>query len=371
LIPFADRTITIQGISMNDGASNHAAVRATLTGFAEGGSGDSIDSIIAAGLGVTPFALGAIPYDKGAGFGPDAYLLKRGTWVRPTENPLDAAAILLGSGPDPDPDDGSDDVAFRDAALGVTEAELEALRKSLASLEREQDKLALHLEAIAALKGRGGSVPTGCSDGGIPSSASALQGLDVLEPAHFGLVQTAHLDVIARAMICGSAQVISLQNLWVNSGLNFGFSGGPGIAKGHHDPISHSWDGAGRAEFADCQRWFYQQLADHVLTPLDQPDPLDPSRTVLDNSLVYVCSEVSDGANHNSDASDVWLDGQPHPTFLPCLLIGGGGGALRAGGIVKAERLHTDVLATLAHVMSSPVTSLGGQAVRVIDEVLA
>ena len=370
LAPFADRTVVIRGVSMNDGASNHAAIRATLTGFGEGGPDDSIDSLVASTLGVTPHVLGAIPYDEGAGFGTDAYLFKRGTWVRPTESPLVAAEKLLGAGPGPD--DTPDESAYRAAALRVTEAELQDLHVSLQPLEREQDKVALHLNAVQSLQaGGGGSVPTSCSDAGPPASVAALQGLNVLEAAHFGLVQTAHLDVVARAMMCGSARVVSLQNLWVNSGLNFGFSGGPGVAKGHHDPISHSWDAAGRSEFATCQRWFYQQLADHVLTPLNQPDPLDPARTVLDNSLIYVCSEVSDGANHNSDASDVWLDGQPHPTYLPCILIGGGGGAVRPGGIVKVDRLHTDVLATLAHVMGVPLTTMGGQAVKAVDEVLA
>ena len=103
---------------------------------------------------------------------------------------------------------------------------------------------------------------------------------------------------------------------------------------------------AGRAEFATCQRWFYERLAAKLLTLLDQPDPLDPSNTVLNNSLIYVCSEISDGANHNSDFSDVWLDGTPHESYLPAVLIGNASGAIAHREVLTAPRSHLDMLAT-------------------------
>lgn len=366
LEPVAAQTNILRGISMNDGANNHEAIRATLTGFAGGGNGDSIDVLIAEALGETPHALGAIPYEEFWGFGVNSHLIKRGTWVRPTESPIDAADDLLGSIPDPGaPDEGM----FREMALSLTEAELESLQSSLSSLTRERDKVTLHLDAIRELKAGAEPPPEGCSMGTLPG-VEALAGLDVLDQNNFALVLQAHLQVAAQAFVCGSARVITLQNMWVNAGLNFGFPGGPGIAKGHHDPISHSFDANGRTEFATCQRWFYQQLMDHFLATLQQPDPLDPSNTVLDNTVVYVCSEVSDGANHNSDASQVWINGQNHDTYLPSVLIGGGGGCLKPGGIVDLSRFNTDVFATLAQVMGVPMSTIGGQSISPIAEVL-
>jgi hypothetical protein len=153
-----------------------------------------------------------------------------------------------------------------------------------------------------------------------------------------------------------------------------GFEGGPGIAKGHHDPISHSWDEAGREEFAVTQRWFYDRLAQKVLAVLDQPDPSDPEgNKVIDNTLVAVFSEVSDGANHNSDTTSVWLGGSEHPTYLPFTLIGGGSGYLTPGRIVDVEkgRTHVDALCTLADAMGVPIASIGGQAATPIAEVKA
>jgi hypothetical protein len=108
-----------------------------------------------------------------------------------------------------------------------------------------------------------------------------------------------------------------------------------------------------------------------MLAVLNLPDPLDPTRTVLDNSLIYVTSEVGDGQDHSSGvhpvASGAYL-------YLPQLLIGGAGGYLKAGGgIVQVtdNRPHTDVLATVAEAMGAPLTDIGGQAVSVIQELKA
>lgn len=378
LVPYRSRVAVVGGLAMNGGVSNHVAIRATLTGFAEGEGSDSIDRLIADGMGVQPHVLGAIPYDKGAGFNSDGYLVKHGSWVRPTESPVDAAAQLFqGVGPAPMP--GIDENKFRAATLALTEGEIEGMQAAVSGLTREESKLALHLDAVRKLKakalGEGPPPPmVSCDSKPALPAVDAVAGLDPLNQSFFGKILDAHLEASAHAFLCGSARVITLQNMWVNAGLNFGFEGGPGIAKGHHDPVSHAWDSAGRAEFAQCQRWFFERLAEKFLKVLDQPDPLDledPSRSVLDNTLVYVCSEVSDGANHNSDHSDVWLDGKAWSSSLPAILIGGGGGYLKTQRTIQVDRSHTDMLATLADAMDVPLDSIGGQSVSVIQELKA
>ncbi len=112
-----------------------------------------------------------------------------------------------------------------------------------------------------------------------------------------------------------------------------------------------------------------KRLNDVMLRKLNQPDPFDTSSTVLDNSIIYVCSEVSDGAEHNSDASEVWIGGKPLATSLPALLIGGGGGFLNKKSAVNVVRKHTDMLATLAKGVGVEIKEMGGQAVNAIEEV--
>jgi hypothetical protein len=372
LVPYQKQVSVLRGVGMN-GSQNHAAIRTMLTGKAEGDGSDSIDALIAQQLGTTPYVLGAVPYAKGSGFTSDSFLVKHGSWVRPEEDPARAADALfqsLGAGTGaPNPA-----IEFRAAALGLTEKELTRLQAVTKDLTDEQTKLAIHLDAIRQLKAgdSNGSLVVSCDERPALPSVAALAGADVLDPAQLGKVLDAQLEVAAHALMCGTASVITLQNMYVNADLNMGFAGGPGVPKGHHDPVSHSWDAAGRAEFALVQRWFYARLAEKLLATLDQTDPRDPEHTVLDNSLVAVLSEVSDGANHNSDASPVWVEGKEYMSSLPLVLIGGGGGYLKpAGGTAHVSALHTDLLATFAEAMTVPISSMGGVAMKPIAELKA
>jgi hypothetical protein len=373
LAPYAAQASVLRGIGMN-GANNHAAIRAMLTGGPDGGDSDSIDGLIASALGTTAHVLGTIPYAKGSGFTSDSFLAKHGSWVRPEADPARAADVLFqGLGGGSNPGAPTDAAAFRSEALGLTERELEKLQAATTSLTDEQTKLAIHLDAIRKLKA-GGAAPAQVSCDARPDlpSLAALTGVDVLDPSQLGKVLDAQLEVAAHALVCGTASVITLQNMYVNADLNMGFAGGPGVAKGHHEPISHSWDAAGRAEFGVVQRWFYSRLAEKLLATLNQTDPQDPEHTVLDNSLVAVLSEVSDGANHNSDASSVWIEGVEKPTSLPLVLIGGAGGYLKpAAGIAKVSALHTDLLATFAEAMGAPITAMGSVPAKPIAELKA
>lgn len=376
LAPHSDLVTVVRGIGMNDNASNHAAIRATLTGFADGGSGDSIDRVVADALGVQAHVLGAVPYPAGAGFHSDAFLVKHGTWVRPTESPVDAAEDLLGDlGPSTPPSEPGGEAEFRRQALQLTERELEQVHDAVKGLTKEEDKLALHLESVRSLAaGGGGPSLVTCDESPTLPAVDAVAGLDPLDPANFGLMLDGHLEVAAASLACGTAQVLTLQNMWVNADVAFDFQGGPGIPKGHHDPISHSWDSAGRTEFATCQRWFYERLVAKLVSTLAAtPDPSDPGtdHSVLDNTLIYVCSEVSDGANHNSDASEVWLDGAPYSNYLPALLIGGAGGAIKTGQSISVDRTNLDMLGTIAAAAGAPGVSLGGQTPSIIEEVMA
>jgi hypothetical protein len=209
-------------------------------------------------------------------------------------------------------------------------------------------------------------------------AVDATASIDPLDEAQFAKVFAGHLEAAANAMLCGSARVITLQCLWVNSNLMMNFPGGPGIAAEHHIGLSHTM--VLPRPYAIAQQWFFQQLADRMLKVLDQPDPADPSHTVLDNSLIYVTTEVSDGGNHNSDAGPTYVFSQERYTYLPQILIGGAGGYLKPGGrivqvsdptIYMGGRPHTDVLATIADAMGVPLTSIGGKPFTLIQELKA
>ena len=195
--------------------------------------------------------------------------------------------------------------------------------------------------------------------------ALRTSGANVTDAANLAQVLDAQLELSAQALICGAARVITIQNLWATSDVNMSALG---IAKNHHDPVSHSWDATGRAEFARVQRFFVQHLVDKLLRTLQTADALDttaPGRTVLDNTLIYLFSEVSDGANHHSNKDTVWLSGKPYVSYLPAVTIGGGAGAIKTGKLFDFDnRSHGDLLYTLSEIAGVPRAPLAAASRR-------
>jgi len=203
-------------------------------------------------------------------------------------------------------------------------------------------------------------------------SLALLAGVDPLDATQFGHVFDAHLEAAAHAMVCGAARVITLQTMYARSDQRFDFLDGPGIAADHHLGLSHVIDP--RIDYARAQQWLLGRLATKMLSVLSQPDPLDPAHSVLDNSIVYVLSEVSDGSSHTSDSENLTVGTLPLYTYLPQVLIGGGAGYFKPGGrLVQIEhgRPHTDVLATIAAAMGARISDMGGERVSEIEEIKA
>ncbi|WP_437569978.1 DUF1552 domain-containing protein [Sorangium sp. So ce542] len=375
LAPFGKYVNVCRGLGIN-GFGNHEAVSGVLTGVKDGAGADSIDHTIAQALGVEAYNLGANPYPRnqdGTGFDKNSYLIRHGgVWVRPIEDPAAAAAEMLGAvggGQQGGGAPATDEAAFRNEALGLTERQLEKMQRELSGLTSEQRKLGVHLESVRALKAAADRpVVNGCTARPALPALDALSGKSVFEQANLRSVIDAHLEVAANAMVCGTARVVTMQSLWVNCDLPMSFTGGPGSASAYHGATSHSREPAGRKEFAATQGWFFARLAEKLLAVLDQPDPLDPGNTVLHNSLVYVCSEIGDGADHNSDVHDVYLGNQIVHSYLPAILIGNAGGRIASRGVVDVDTDHVNMLATLGDAMGVSIKQIGAHSAQPIQE---
>jgi hypothetical protein len=98
--------------------------------------------------------------------------------------------------------------------------------------------------------------------------------------------------------------------MWGNmtSARNYAFIGASG---GHHD-VSHHGSAAEKiAYLKTVGRWEYNRFGEFLQRLKDMPD-LD-GRTVLDNTLIFQSSDISDGDSHNHDD-------------MPVVLAGGGAG---------------------------------------------
>jgi hypothetical protein len=364
--PYQDQFTLLRGIEYV-GRTQHQAIAAVLTGDGM----VSVDQAIGKGLGQKPLLLGANAYLKDQ-FGPDTNLFRNTEWVAPELSPVKAAAGLV-PGAMPSMGNTMSEREFEQAALALGIGELEALSRELGALSATKSRLSVHLEGLTALKARaapGTTLPTGmCSVTGLPNleavraeSAGGANAAYFYDKSKFKPLYLAQLEVARQALICGT-RVVGLQAMWASGQINFGFMG---VNKDHHDPVSHSRDEAGRAEFARVQSWIYAQLEELVLRPLRAtPDPLDPGRKVLDNTLVYVCSEIADGNEHNCKKAIMEIGATKITTQLPLFLIGGGGGAVTTGQVLDFEnRTHKDLLATLCTAMGVAGTAFSSAPIK-------
>ena len=149
-------------------------------------------------------------------------------------------------------------------------------------------------------------------------------------------------DLIALAFQCNVTSVASL--MWGNmtSNRNYAFIGASG---GHHD-ISHHNDNADNiAKLQKIGKWEIDQLA--VLLTKLKALPDSDGRTVLDNTLVFYSSDISDGDAHNHDD-------------MPVLLAGGGAGFTLGRHVEYPEKPHFGQLfLSIANAYGSPITTFG------------
>jgi len=399
LEPYKQYVNVYQGFKYPDGGGPHVDAVHFLTDSKdlEGNAArTSIDYAIGKKLGVKPLNLGASSRPLGA-----VTLYPKVFWdgtgfIEAEKNPVKAADAVFGglkapTGVNPD-------VEAREALLKLTEGEVQGLQQELSSLTNEQSKLTAHLNALLALHAGSGGGSVSCTAApSLPNveKIRALKQPDVTPEGtpnwylgdyqgnneNFPLILAAHMEVAAQAIVCNASPIVTLQAMFSTSQMNFNFAK---INKAHHLEISHQGpemnpdmpSNPSVTDYAKAQRWFTQQIVDGLLKPLLVDDPAAPGSKVIDNTIIYVCSEIADGQYHNLATQDVpsyHPAPQPYTSmYLPLVTIGGGAGALKTGRIVRnaTDRPAADLYLTLAQAMGAPLTKFG-ESTGVVQEVLA
>lgn len=287
-------------------------------------------------LGPPPYA-GGPPSDTGWPSGYNTYI----SWASPTQPnaPLESARVAFNEVYVPsesDPELAEKRLRMKQSILDHTIAQIDTITPRLGSedAQRLDEYLTSVREVESNLQVEMGE--PGCGDG------YEEPGLGLEFPEH----TQAMCDVITLAMQCDATRIITYSMDYGFGNQSFTFLGKGNVK--HHN-LSHSGTAPNvvDAHLAIVQ-WYMDQIA-YLLERLDAVD--EGGVSLLDQSLVYVGSDVGDGWSHSH--SD-----------LPCMLAGGAAGAVNPGRLIDASGASYDsVLLALAHAMDAPLANFSGASV--------
>jgi hypothetical protein len=214
------------------------------------------------------------------------------------------------------------------SVLDVVTEDFTRLQASPRLSKADRDKLDLHLTSIRDLET--GMMSSGAIACSVPAATlTELQALDaakVKEDANFPTIGRLQMDVLALALACGHSNVATLMWGGGEAGPVFSWLG----QSNEHHLISHRViDYGSTAPLSGAldslhaiDKWYAGQFK-YLLDKLAGYS--EGSGTVLSNSVVMWCNELSNGAVH-------------HFQDLPFVLAGSAGGALKQGQYLKVTK---------------------------------
>ncbi|MFO0589440.1 MAG: DUF1552 domain-containing protein [Polyangiaceae bacterium] len=351
LAPFKDDCVFLRGLHMGSaGENNHGeGAKKLLTGV-DGGNGQSLDQYLASTFGAGAawhhLYLGAMSkQNKDTPRSADAYVSypSAGQSIVPEDNPRAAFEALFGQGsigqpgqtmPDPD------DVSVIDGVLD----DMNSLKARLGNVEKS--KLDVHLtalrEAEKRIKNVSGSPPASCDS---PVAPGIDEG-SLYKDATFPATLQAQMDLMVLAMACGVTNVGTIQASYHTSELIMSRFENTEMYAPNFDMRSHQASHYGSAgsdlfnAYVLQVRWWMSQFA-YLLDALKKRP--DGDGTMLDTSLVVLCTEVSDGNSHSHHD-------------MPFLLGGRANGRLSTGRALSYDGVrHSGLLTSIAHAAGQSV----------------
>ncbi len=247
-----------------------------------------------------------------------------------------------------DPNANAQAVAERKArnksVLDIVANEATSLEGSLSRQDRP--RLQEYLNAVREVERRieaGGSVNVECKPPTRRSAFNFSDGRATIDICH---------ELMALAFQCDATRVISF--MWGNSsnGRPHNFIDAPG---GHHDNSHYGGNADSIARLRRTDYWWARRFAEFLLRLQSMPD-ID-GRTVLDNSLIFQSSDISDGDAHNHND-------------MPVILAGGGAGFTMGRHINLKDRWFGDLFISIGQAFGADLKTFGEQGTQPINELI-
>ncbi len=361
-----DDCVFFNGLSMGgtDAGSHPGGAKKLLTGV-DGGGGESIDRFLARTFGAQDphrmIYLGAMANHNGASGDKHVSYDGPGHTIAPEDNPMRAFERIFGQAPAPGSGGGQAPQAAPSTRATVIDgvlAEMHDLRARLGQVDKA--RLDAHLESLREveqrIKANNVNNPPPVQDTRCDQWRLDPSGLNegvLYDPGHFPTALKLQIDLMVQAMACGLTRVGTLQASHHTSELIMSRFADSEMYDPGYDMRSHqaSHYGAshnrGHREFRDFvlqRRWFVAQFT-YLLDQLAQRPEGDGS--MLDHSLVWLCTEVSDGNTHLHDD-------------MPFVLGGRAGGAINTGRLLQyGWRPHSDLLVSIAQAAGQNIQNFG------------
>ena len=239
----------------------------------------------------------------------------------------------------------------RHSVLSYVKSRFGAITPKLSAHDRQ--KLEQHLESVNEVDKRldnPDAIP-----GGFCAKPEVGAPLNLTDPANYGHIGTLQMDLVSMALACDLTRVVTLQ--WSASTNNrpypfLSYDDGSGlkpIADDEHilghQPYTdvHAW-----GKLRVIRRWYMAQLA-YLMTKLDAVK--EGSGTMLDNTAIVWCSEITSGNTHSHHDA-------------PFMLAGGAGGAWETNRILQfdGDVPHNNLLVSLLNGMGVAASTFGEAA---------
>ena len=331
----------IKGVGIS-GSGNHQAIRSMYTGGNVGSytSPDpvlpSVDALVANGITkdlpspVKKVHLGVIPAD-------DLQYYHRGqskVFYDPAPvdyeaNPVTAYDRLFGGGAGgaPMPMGGAD---HTNDSLDLLDAEMKDLTGRLTGAASEVAKLSQHKDALKGLRpALMPTMPMPSMMGGPLASVEKLRPVMLNNPKeaykyeHFSDTFDAQMDIMARVLVSGLSRVCTIQPGSADNDMIVP------VGRGYpHHVTSHG----NQSTFSMVQNYYFGKMA-RLLAQLDVPDPLEPGKTVLDNTLLVMIAETAPVSHSSSNVC--------------VMLLGKLGGRVKTGGVINPGGNNKALMATV------------------------
>jgi hypothetical protein len=226
----------------------------------------------------------------------------------------------------------------RQSVLDLVRDDLKALSPRVDRSDRV--KIEQHVNGISEIEKRL-NMPVNAPTAGANCSATAVpMGIDLKANESFPELLGIQNSLAVSALACDRTRVASMQ--W-SRGFSQVRHTWVGVNLEHHT-LSHMTSAANQAQKFAIDRWFHERMAE-LLHQMDSVQ--EAGGTLLDNTMLIFCNDLSEGAAHSVAPAISWVAGK-------------GGGKLKTGRLLDLSAYDfTQMMLTGAQVMGVNVTQIG------------